>query len=123
MRKASVRTLEKKIRKSLSLNKKKDAETHYKTFSSLLDTAAKRNIIHPNKANRKKSRLALLIIKHGDSKKAETKSSDALLPKYSTRYNRAISSVGRAPALQAGCRQFKSVIAQDPLGNRAVAQG
>ena len=77
MRRASIRTLEKKIRKNLELNNKKDAEAHYKTFSSFLDKAAKRNIVHPNKASRKKSRIALLIIRHGSSKKTVPKGLDA----------------------------------------------
>ena len=76
MRKTAIRTLEKKIRKSLSLNKKNDAKAHYKTFASLLDRAAKRNIVHPNKAGRKKSRLALLIIKHEARRETAPKTSN-----------------------------------------------
>ena len=58
MKRSAVRTLEKKVRFSLSEKKKDDAMANYKTFCSLIDKAAKKNILHPNKASRKKSRLA-----------------------------------------------------------------
>ena len=62
-KKAAIRTFEKKVRSSLILNKKEEANVHYKTFTSLIDKASKKNIVHANKASRKKSRLALLIMK------------------------------------------------------------
>ena len=77
MKKAAIRTLEKKAHKSLVLNKKEEAKIHYRTFASLIDKAAKKNIVHANKASRKKSRLALLIMKSDTT--AKSKSEPSLL--------------------------------------------
>ena len=77
MKKATIRTLEKKVRDSLIQNKKKEANAHYKTFTSLIDKAAKRNIVHANKASRKKSRLALLIMKSATKTKSKSVSSSS----------------------------------------------
>ena len=57
-RKSSIRTSEKKLRTFVKENKKEEAKKEYQIFSSLLDKSAKTNVIHKNKANRKKSRLA-----------------------------------------------------------------
>ena len=58
---SSVRTAEKKLRKLVSAKKIDDAREVLKSFSSLIDRVAKKNIIHKNNASRKKSRLSALI--------------------------------------------------------------
>ena len=63
MKRSAVRTLEKKVRFNLSEKKKEDALANYKIFCSLIDKAARKNILHPNKASRKKSRLANFLKK------------------------------------------------------------
>jgi len=58
--------LKKSIKKLLSLFAAKNIDEAKKTLGkvySLLDKAAKKNIIHPNTANRKKARLARKISK------------------------------------------------------------
>lgn len=58
--------LKKSIKKLLSLFAAKNIEEAKKTLGkvySLLDKAAKKNIIHPNTASRKKARLARKISK------------------------------------------------------------
>lgn len=51
--------------------KKEDAEALLKKTYKVIDTAAKKNIIHPNNAARKKSQMAKLIVDMGKVK-AET---------------------------------------------------
>ena len=60
-KKAAIRTFEKKVRKLNDENKNEEAQSAYQTYSSLIDKAAKTNIVHPNNAARKKSRLAKLF--------------------------------------------------------------
>ena len=63
MKKSSIRTYEKKIRKfTLEKNIEKATEA-LKTYFSLVDKASKTNLLHKNTANRKKSRLTSLIKK------------------------------------------------------------
>jgi len=62
-KKSSVRTYEKKLRKAVEENRLEDAQAAYRTFTSLIDRAAKRNIVHRNTAARKKSRLNSLVKK------------------------------------------------------------
>ena len=61
MKKAAIRTYEKKIRGFVETKEVDKANEAYKTFSSLIDRAAKSNIVHKNTAGRKKSRLNQLI--------------------------------------------------------------
>ncbi len=62
-KKAAIRTEEKKLRNLISENKMEEAETSYRRFSSLIDRASKRNIVHKNNAGRKKARLSALMKK------------------------------------------------------------
>lgn len=59
--KNALATKEKKFRAAAAGEDKKEALELYKAQCSALDKAAKVGIIHKNKANRKKSRLAALI--------------------------------------------------------------
>ena len=63
MKKSAVRTLEKKVRRAVLEDEKEVGLASYRIFCSLIDKAAKTNVIHFNKASRKKSRLAALIKK------------------------------------------------------------
>ncbi len=49
------------VRKLRALTVKEDALTLYKKVSGMLDKLAKKNVIHKNKANNLKSKLALHI--------------------------------------------------------------
>ncbi|MES0491309.1 MAG: 30S ribosomal protein S20 [Leptospirales bacterium] len=60
-KKAAIRTFEKKIRSLTAENKMEEAQKALRTYSSLIDKASKRNIVHPNNASRKISRLARLF--------------------------------------------------------------
>ncbi len=62
-KKSGARTYEKKLRKAVEENRIEDAQAAYRTFTSLIDRAAKRNIVHKNTAARKKSRLNSLVKK------------------------------------------------------------
>ncbi|MBI1833222.1 MAG: 30S ribosomal protein S20 [Candidatus Andersenbacteria bacterium] len=53
----------KALRVASTAGDKKEAEKSFIAVSSLLDAAARRHIIHPNKAARKKSRLAKALAK------------------------------------------------------------
>ncbi|MFA5257255.1 MAG: 30S ribosomal protein S20 [Opitutales bacterium] len=55
-----IRTLRKKVASTAETSEAGALATISGEFSSALDKAAKRNIIHPNKANRIKARLAKL---------------------------------------------------------------
>jgi small subunit ribosomal protein S20 len=58
------RELKKAVKTFQSLvteKKSEEAKKQYSKVSSLLDKAAKKNVIHANMANRKKSRLAVRI--------------------------------------------------------------
>lgn len=63
--KTKLRTLVKKVRAAVNANNKDEALQCLKVVSSELDTAAKKHIIHPNNAARRKSRLALMVNKMG----------------------------------------------------------
>lgn len=56
--KSSVRTAEKKVRKSLENNSNETAQVLFKEFVKKIDTAAGKDILHWKTAARKKSRLA-----------------------------------------------------------------
>ena len=60
-KKSTIRTFEKKLRASVKASKLDVAKDLYKTFCSLIDKATKTNLVHKNKADRKKSRLAALL--------------------------------------------------------------
>ena len=51
------------VRKLRALTSKEEAVALYGTVSSMLDKLAKKNIIHKNKANNLKSKLALFVNK------------------------------------------------------------
>jgi small subunit ribosomal protein S20 len=57
--KSRLRTLEGKYRDLLAARKTDEAATALRAVSSALDKAAKLRVVHPGKADRKKSRLAL----------------------------------------------------------------
>lgn len=52
-----IRESLREVREALTAGDTKAADTAITSAESILDRAAKRNIIHPNKAARKKSRL------------------------------------------------------------------
>lgn len=58
---ARLRAGYKALRLAIAAKDTKKAEIAYVSVSSTLDRAARRNIIHPKKADRKKSRLAKQI--------------------------------------------------------------
>lgn len=60
---AKLRGALKELRLATGEGDKKRAENAYVEVTGILDRAARRNIIHPNKAARKKSRLAKQIAK------------------------------------------------------------
>ncbi len=62
--KGELKTVEKKLRSLTAANTApEELKKQFASVSSNLDKAAKRGIIHPNKAARKKSRLARLLNK------------------------------------------------------------
>ena len=63
-KKSTIRTFEKKVRSSVTSSNIDVAKDLYRTFCSLIDKAAKTNLVHRNKANRKKARLASFIKKN-----------------------------------------------------------
>jgi len=56
--KTSIKTYEKRLRKSIEEKNKKETETLLKSFFSLVDKAKKKGVIHKNTASRKKSGFA-----------------------------------------------------------------
>ncbi len=60
-KKSAIRTYSKNILKSLKAGKKDEASDLFKTYASLLDKAAKTNLIHKKNADRHKSRIAKKI--------------------------------------------------------------
>ena len=60
-KKTALRTYSKNILKSIKAGKKEDAIKLFSQFVSLLDKAAKKNIIHKKNADRNKSRLSVRI--------------------------------------------------------------
>ncbi len=59
--KSRIRTLVKKVRLAVESKNKEDAQSLLKSAASALDTAAKKHLIHPRNAARRKSRLTLLV--------------------------------------------------------------
>ncbi|RJP34629.1 MAG: 30S ribosomal protein S20 [Candidatus Omnitrophota bacterium] len=59
--KSRLRTLTKKVRQSVTENNSTTAEENLRAIISSLDTAAKKHVIHPRNAARKKSRLTRLV--------------------------------------------------------------
>ncbi|MCS6972720.1 MAG: 30S ribosomal protein S20 [Turneriella sp.] len=62
-RKSAIRTQEKKVRALVAQKKLDEARLAAQKLASLVDKAAKTNLIHANAAARKKSRIARLINK------------------------------------------------------------
>ena len=60
-KKSRLRTFDKKIRLLVDEGEVKEAQDRFHTYSSLLDRAGKRNLIHSRQADRRKSRMASLI--------------------------------------------------------------
>ncbi len=63
--KSAIRTQEKKVRILVAEKKLEEAQKAQVQLSSLVDKAAKKNLVHKNAASRKKSRIALLVKKAG----------------------------------------------------------
>jgi len=61
--KQQIKKTLKKFQALLSAKKKEEAKEFLKQVFKQLDKAAKKRIIHPNTANRKKSRLSLRLSK------------------------------------------------------------
>jgi small subunit ribosomal protein S20 len=59
--KTAIKKTKKNIEKVLTTKELEKAKTDLKAFYKVVDKAAKKNVIHKNKANRIKSRLALKI--------------------------------------------------------------
>lgn len=60
---ARLRTFDKRIRSLVEEGKVEDAQKAFRDYTRFLDRAGKRNLIHWKQADRKKSRIALLINK------------------------------------------------------------
>lgn len=56
--KAAVRSAARKVETLAAAGKKEEAQAAFVSASGLIDTAARKNVIHKNAASRKKSRLA-----------------------------------------------------------------
>lgn len=69
-KKSKIRTFAKNIIKSVKVGELDKADTFYRDYSSLLDKAAKTNLIHSRNADRKKSRMALFISKSKQARAA-----------------------------------------------------
>ena len=59
--KSSLRTLIRKVRESTEAGNLEEAESTFRLTGKRLDQAGARRIIHPNKADRLKSRLSHMI--------------------------------------------------------------
>jgi len=66
-----IRTVIKKVRVAVSEKKIDVAKTELRMAVSALDTAAKRHLIHPRNASRRKSRLMHLVSKAETASKTE----------------------------------------------------
>ena len=64
--KSRLRTAIKKVRTAEAKGDAEKATAEFQTAASLLDKAAKRNVIHKRQADRKKARLQKLLNKMGD---------------------------------------------------------
>ena len=63
MVKSRLKSLERNYADLVEAGKKDEAATAFRGLSSAFDKAAKRGIIHKTKANRKKSRLSIPLLK------------------------------------------------------------
>lgn len=61
--KTRLRSLQKKIVKLVGEGKVQEARESFQAYTTYLDRAGKRNLIHHRQADRKKSRMALLLNK------------------------------------------------------------
>lgn len=61
--KSELKTIEKRCINMIKSGKKDEAIEFFKFVAKKLDTAARKRIIHKNKAARKKSRLNVLLLK------------------------------------------------------------
>ena len=59
----AIRTFEKKALVAMDAGEKETAEKLVKTFESRMDRAAKKGLVHKNKASRKTSRLSVRLSK------------------------------------------------------------
>lgn len=59
--KARLRTFDKKVRVLVAEGKLDEAKDAFRSFSSYVDRAGKRNLIHHRQADRRKARLAYLL--------------------------------------------------------------
>ncbi len=59
--KSRIRTLTKKVRQAVTDNNQELASERLRSAVSALDTAAKKHVIHPRHAARRKSRLSRLV--------------------------------------------------------------
>jgi small subunit ribosomal protein S20 len=59
--KSAIRTFAKNILKAVKANNKEEAQSLFNGFASLVDKAAKRNLIHKKTADRNKSRISSKI--------------------------------------------------------------
>lgn len=66
--KSRISTYIKRFKKAIAENDLVTAENEYKTVVGLLDTAARKNIIHKNSASRRSAHLAKLL---SDAKSAK----------------------------------------------------
>ncbi len=62
-RQSDMKSAIKKIKKLIAENKKKEAEGYFATVQKAIDKSAKKGVIKPNTAARKKSRLHKLLKK------------------------------------------------------------
>ena len=58
---ARLRTFDKKVRKLAEEGQQDEARKAFQEFTIYLDRAGRRNLIHPKQADRRKSRIALLL--------------------------------------------------------------
>jgi small subunit ribosomal protein S20 len=70
LQRSRLRTFDKKVRSLVQAGKLEDARQAYKIFSRYLDRAGKRNLIHWKQADRRKSRMALMINRAASSASA-----------------------------------------------------
>lgn len=61
--KSELKTIEKRCRSLIKEGKKEEALKFFNFVAKKLDTAARKRIIHRNKAARKKSNLSILLLR------------------------------------------------------------
>lgn len=66
-KRARLRTFDKKIHQLVQENKLDEAQKAFQSYSSYLDRAGQKHLIHPGQANRRKSRIASLLNKSAKS--------------------------------------------------------